>query len=566
MILDHINDMAAICARHGVKTALISPGSRSAPLTLAFARHPDIDTLVIPDERSAAFIALGMAQIQKRPVVLICTSGSAACHYAPAIAEAFFQQVPLLVLTADRPPEWIDQFDGQTIRQSGIYGNHVKASFDFPDNPTHPDIRWHANRQVNEALLQTMNEPLGPVHINVPLREPFYPDVDEQTFFRKTPLIKQPEKSLQLREEAWDALPGEWHDCQKKLLVAGQMERDSAMAEALNAFSTKYQTPVINEVISNLHSLENSIFHQDAFLTANPDSGHEALIPHLLITFGKSNISKNLKHFLRKHKPKVHWHIQPHERYQDTFQSVTRIIPMNPLNFFPELAKRLGQAGESGHYLNEWKQRDWKVAWGLANFLDEQPFGEFQAVRLVMDKLPIGSHLHLANSMAVRYANFVGLRGKDSISVWCNRGTSGIDGSNSTATGAALAQGKTVTLITGDMAFFYDRNAFWHNYQTPNLRIILLNNHGGGIFRMIKGPSDQPEFEEYFETKQALDASNLAKEFGFAYQRCTGEKELRAGLQSFFNPGETTKILEVSTSSLTNAKILEGYRTAVLKL
>lgn len=565
MILDHINDMAAICAKHAVKTALISPGSRSAPLTLAFARHPNIETKVIPDERSAAFIALGMAQIQKRPVVLICTSGSAACHYAPAIAEAFFQQVPLLVLTADRPPEWIDQFDGQTIRQSGIYGNHVKASFDFPDNPTHPDIQWHANRLVNEALLQTMNEPPGPVHINVPLREPFYPDADEQTFFRKTPLIKQPEKNLQLREEALDALLREWDNSPKKLLVAGQMERSSAMAEALNTFSNNYQTPVINEVISNLHGLENSIFHHDAFLAANPNSDNEALVPHLLITFGKSTLSKNLKHFLRKHRPKVHWHIQPHERYQDTFQSVTKIIPMNPLNFFQDLAKRLGQTKESGHYLNEWKQRDCKIASGLSNFLDEQPFGEFQAVRLAMDKLPADSHLHLANSMAVRYANFVGMRGKDSISVWCNRGTSGIDGSNSTATGAALAQGKIVTLITGDMAFFYDRNAFWHNYQTPNLRIILLNNHGGGIFRMIKGPSEQPEFEEYFETKQALNPSNLAKEFGFAYQRCTGEEELRAGLQHFFNPGEKTKILEIPTSGLTNAKILEDYRTALLK-
>ncbi len=487
MILDHINDIAAICAGHGVKTAIISPGSRSAPLTLAFARHPDIETKVVSDERSAAFIAMGMAQVQQKPVVLICTSGSAAYNYAPAIAEAYFQQVPLLVLTADRPPEWIDQYDGQTIRQEGIYGNHVKKSFTFPDNPNHPDILWHANRLVNEALIHSYQQPMGPVHINVPLREPFYPEADERTFFRKVRLIEATQPSLSFTDDDWSALLKTWQQNPKRLIVGGQTEKNEVLTAVVNALTSVTQSPVISDIISNLHEVENAVVHQDAFLRPNLDEANAHLQPDLLITFGKSNISKNLKRFLRKHKPKAHWHIQPHEYYQDTFQSVTRVIHMDPASFLAMLTKQVGGMEVHSKYLDAWQEKDERVSRGITGFFGNQHFGEFQAVQAALNTLPGSSLLHLSNSMAVRYANFVGLKGKADLSVSCNRGTSGIDGSNSTAVGAALAQEQLVTLITGDMAFFYDRNAFWHQEAMPNLRIIVLNNHAGGIFRLIKG-------------------------------------------------------------------------------
>lgn len=559
MILDHVNDIAAICAGHGVKTAIISPGSRSAPLTLAFARHPDIETKVISDERSAAFIALGMAQVQQKPIVLICTSGSAAYNYAPAVAEAFFQQIPLLILTADRPPEWIDQYDGQTIRQTSIYGNHVKKSFNFPDNPSHPDIIWHTNRMVNEALIHCHQQPLGPVHINVPLREPFYPDADEKTFFRKVRLIEPTSAELCLKEEDWTALVDTWKRHNKRLLVGGQTEKDAALVEAVDRFSATAQTPVISDIISNLHEVQNAILHQDAFLRVSLDEKNTELQPDLLITFGKSNISKNLKRFLRKYKPAVHWHIQPHSRYQDTFQSLTRIIHMEPTTFFEELSKRISNSENDTGYLENWQANDALVAGGFTGFFSNQPFGEFQAVQTVIHALPKDSLLHLSNSMAVRYANFVGLKDKEGLSVCCNRGTSGIDGSNSTAVGAALAQDKMVTLITGDMAFFYDRNAFWNQEKYANLRIILLNNQAGGIFRLIKGPSDQPELEEYFETKQSLNASHLASEFDFGYRSAHALTEVQDALKNFYAPAEQPQILEIFTDSKVNARIFKAY-------
>ncbi|MCE7990631.1 MAG: 2-succinyl-5-enolpyruvyl-6-hydroxy-3-cyclohexene-1-carboxylic-acid synthase [Roseivirga sp.] len=560
MILEHINDIAAICAGHGIQTAIISPGSRSAPLTLAFARHPALETKVISDERAAAFIALGMAQQQQKPVALICTSGSAAFNYAPAVAEAYFQEVPLLVLTADRPPEWINQYDGQTIQQENIYGKHVKASFSYPDNPNQPDIAWHGNRIVNEALLQCSAEPKGPVHINVPLREPFYPEANEKTLFREVRPIKRPAPQAVLSDENWKALTETWQLAHRRLIIGGQLTDTEDLVQALNSFSNKHHSPVVSDIISNLHGLQNAILHQDAFLCPENDKENVGLIPDLLITFGKSNISKNLKRFIRKHKPAHHWHIQPHERYQDTFQSLTRIIPMEPDAFFTAFHERLQDQPTSSAYLNEWLERDRKKRANVHSFFQSQPFGEFETVNEVMSALPADSQLHLANSMSVRYANFVGLRGRSDVKVFCNRGTSGIDGSNSTAVGAALAQDQLITLITGDMAFFYDRNAFWHNYPIHNLRIVLLNNHAGGIFRMIKGPSDQPELAEYFETEQLLTAENTAKDFGMEYKKVGDREELGKALADFYQPGPTAKILEVETDSAQNTAIFKAYK------
>lgn len=562
MILDHINDIAAICAGHGIKTAIISPGSRSAALTLAFVRHPDLETRVISDERSAAFVALGIAQQQLKPVALICTSGSAAFNYAPAVAEAYFQEIPLLILTADRPPEWINQYDGQTIQQENIYGQHVKGSYRYPDHPGHKDIAWHGNRMVNEALLQCTSQPQGPVHINVPVREPFYPEADEKTFFRNVRLIERPAHQAALGQETWQELVSIWQQSGKCLIIGGQLTETKELVMSLDSFSSQHHTPVISDIISNLHALDNAILHQDTFLSAENDETNADLAPQLLITFGKSNISKNLKRFIRKYKPAHHWHIQPHERYQDTFQSLTRIIPLEPATFFSTFREKLKDAPVSPGYLTFWTEREEKVSIKNQEFFKTQTFGEFEAVKEVMKTLPENTQLHLANSMSVRYANFIGLKNRPDITAYCNRGTSGIDGSNSSAVGAALAQNKLITLITGDLAFFYDRNAFWHKYPLSNLRIVLLNNHAGGIFRMIKGPSDQPELAEYFETEQSLTAENTAKDFGMSYQKVTDRTEVKKALAEFYQPGSSAKILEIETDSAQNTAIFKAYKNS----
>ena len=563
MKLQSIANISEICALKGVQKAVLSPGSRCAPLTLSFARNPKVQTYTFSDERSAAFVALGMAQQTKKPVVLICTSGSAAYNYAPAIAEAYFRQVPLLVLTADRPPEWIDQWDGQTIRQAGIYGNHIKKSFQLPVSYGHPDEAWHAERIVSEAVNCAVSGAQGPVHINVPLREPFYPEKDvPYGFSEQIKIIEALPASPQLSEESWQQLMEEGMQHDKVLIVGGQSDKNPDMDQVLESLLQKHQYVVVGDTIANL-SGKYVVAHHDIFLGCNDPQRMEALRPELLITFGQSLISKNLKLFLRTYKPKAHWHIAPYGEVGDTFQSLTKIIPTSPQEFFSKMlhwrSKEKFQLQREDNFSNLWHIENKRAGAFMQAFFEGQMFGEFEAAHAVLKSIPLGADLHLANSMTVRYANFFGQLA-DGVTVYANRGTSGIDGSNSTAVGTALASGKLTTLITGDMAFFYDRNAFWHNHPTPNLRIIVLNNQGGGIFRLINGPSQQPELEEYFETRQLLTAKNTADDFGFAYTCATDRGSLEEGLKDFFEDSEQPKLLEIMTTNKNNQVVFNHFK------
>ena len=570
MLPPAILNVAQICSQLGVDHIVLSPGSRSAPLTLAFVRHPTITTKVISDERSAAFIGLGMAQQLRQPVGLVCTSGSAAYNYAPAVAEAFFQQVPLIIFTADRPPEWLDQLDGQTIRQRGIYGQHVKASYELPVGQTEADI-WHAGRIVSEAINLSQQEPLGPVHVNVPIREPFYPAAGEEVKFDEAvKVITTVPGQLSLSDEIVQALAEDWSRYEKKLIVGGQGAFDTNLIEKLSQMSIGQQVPVVADVISNLHPIVSVVRRADVLLARPQD----ALVPDLLITFGRSVISKNLKLFLRKHRPVAHWHIQPAGTAADTFQALTQVIHVDPVTFFrlfqPDLSSPTASQTD---YYEQWQKEETKAQQQIDTLFDSSsnlPPGEFQAMQIVLHHVPNAANLHVANSMTVRYANLIGLSDRQaSVEVFANRGTSGIDGSSSTAVGAALASDRLTVLITGDMAFLYDRNAFWHNYSLPNLRVIVLNNHGGGIFRLIDGPRQQPELEEYFETHQPLTAERTAQDVGMEYHRIdlteSGTYPLLEGYLTDFYSRESShaKLLEVITDTRTNQEAFEHYRRVV---
>tara|TARA_A100000171_G_scaffold52611_1_gene71904 strand:- start:3171 stop:4874 length:1704 start_codon:yes stop_codon:yes gene_type:complete len=563
LILQHIYDIASVCAAHGIQSAIISPGSRSAALTLAFVRHPEIETKIIPDERSAAFIAMGMAQQQGKPVALICTSGSAAYNYAPAIAEAFYQEIPLLILTADRPPEWTNQYDGQTIQQSNIYGKHVLASFDLPVEVNHEDAKWHCNRIVNEAINASIGRK-GPVHINVPIREPFYPDSNELVNFPKVRVIKNTPFQENIHLAQWMNLGKKWQNHTRKAIVLGQMEYSKPLHTALYRFAEKAGIPIIADVISNQHDLPGVVFNQDSFLNPQLNTNNRELAPTLLITLGKSLISKNLKLYLRNNPPTEHWHISSSEKLNDSLQHLTELIKIDPEIFFGEFVQHVGGKG-SFSYLNQWQQANQIVETAKASFMKMKKFSEFQAFNTVLEMVPNKAKLHFANSMAIRYANIIGAPKNKQVEIFANRGTSGIDGSNSTAVGAALSQKSPVVLFTGDMAFFYDRNAFWHNYNLKNVRVIVFNNHGGGIFRMIDGPKRQPELEEYFETKQKLNAENTAKDFGFEYHCCSNLKDLKYCLEAFFTTSKNAKILEIQTNSERNTEVFAEYKRAILE-
>ena len=591
---DILGRVAALCAAQGMQHVIVSPGSRSAPLTVAFHRQPNLQCRVVMDERAAGFIALGLAQQTGRSVGLICTSGTAALNYGPAVTEAFYQQIPLIVFTADRPPEWIDQQDGQTIHQQQLYGPHCRGSFDFPVDHQHPDAQWHAERLVSEALNRAVWPTPGPVQINVPLREPLYLAPESQiNLAANRPPIRLAIGEPSLTEESWADMLATWQQAGSKLVIAGTHPPDSALSAALIAVQNDPTVVVIGDITANLHQSGSRVDHADMLLGTKSAATLAALRPELIVSFGGPVVSKYLKLFLRKNPPQAHWYIQPAGQVIDTFQALTQVITVNPLYFFGTLAERAANVAspipprggekieipsfgglggpEPATYQAVWLNLEKQAQQLLPKFFVDMPFSEFAAVYEVMRRLPAHSRLQLGNSMPVRYASYIGLGpavGATNIRVNANRGTSGIDGSLSTTVGAALATTEMTTLISGDLAFFYDRNGLWHHHIPPNLRVVILNNHGGGIFKLIDGPNKLPEAEldEYFFTPQPLTAKNTAADHHCTYFYCDNLTDLQRHLTEFFVPRSQAAILEIETDGAINTRVFQEFKGRLAEL
>ena len=567
-VLQPLIDLAEVCYAQGIRHVVISPGSRSAALTLAFSRHKGFEKHVVMDERSAGFIALGIAQQLKQTVILICTSGSAAYNYAPAVTEAFFQQISLLILTADRPQEWIHQLDGQTIYQAEIYGKHVKKSFTIPSDYGHKDARWLINRTANEAAILAHSKPYGPVHINVPIREPFYPVNDEE--LSPSPdvrVIKKVETEATLSVETWHELLNEWDDAERILIAGGQHENSEKLNLALSKITEELDVPVVGDSISNQKGNESFITFQDLFLA---DADAQKLRPDLLITYGLSFISKSFKQFLQKNPSIRHWHISEDSHVVDTFFSLTQIIPVSAEYFFDSIFEKIdyqlfvqGSDPENdSSYKTTWIGYDLKAKSLSAEYIQNlSVLNDLTSVNLIINSLPERSQLHIANSMPIRYVNALG-SGVSHLEIFANRGTSGIDGCVSTAIGAALVNNKPTFLLVGDVAFLYDRNGLLIQSLPDNLKIIVLNNAGGNIFRMIEGPASLPELENYFETRHPFTAKRTSEDSKIEYFSATDFEGLKQEMTSFL---ETDKIslLEVFTDPAENAKSWKGLKNYI---
>lgn len=557
-----IVNIAEICARKDVHNFFISPGSRSAPLTLAFLRHPKLICRTVVDERSAAFIALGLAQQIQKTVGLVCTSGTAALNYAPAVVEAFYQEIPLIIFTSDRPPEWIDQNDGQTMHQQNLYGKHCRASFELPVDASHPDAKWHIERILSEAINRTLWPVAGPVHINVPLREPLYPQ-SQFRYQKDVQLVSLSAPEHDLPKQTWTELLKIWIESHKTLIVAGLHKPNAKVSKSLSTLHKKH--PVLCDVTSNLHHVQ-SLHHYDMILGTENSETRKKLAPNLLITFGGPVVSKNLKLFLRKFKPEAHWQIQPSGSIADTFQSVSRILPVTTEYFFATLSElltkeQLQPTAEALEYKRSWINKETTAQNALEIFLREAPHCELKAMALVLKSLPQDSLLQLGNSAIVRLANLVGLAETSSIQINSNRGVCGIDGTLSTAVGAALATEKITALVLGDLAFFYDRNGLWHNHVPANLRIIIFNNYGGGIFRVLEGSRDLPELTQHFEAEHQLSAENTAKDHGLNYFTCDSIASLEQILPDFFDIKNQAAVLEVKFDKLVNAEAFLKFKS-----
>src|SRR5690606_3961387 len=537
--------LVALCREKGIEHIVISPGSRNAPLTLGFANDSYFKCFSIVDERAAAFFALGIAQQLQKPVAVVCTSGSALLNYYPAVAEALYSDIPLLVFSADRPAEFIDIGDGQTIRQENIYEKHILYSANWQEGASY---QLENEKEINIAL-NTAIELHGPVHINLPFSEPLYQTVDTPTIFPQN-VPPRPFENEAVDLESYAEI---WNESGRKMILVGTLAPNSLDKQIVEQLAQDKSVLVLTETTSNLHH-PNFISAIDQLITPLTDSAFEALRPDVLLTFGGLVVSKRIKAFLRKNKPLHHWHVDP-KKALDTYFVLERHIKMRPNDFFNAFLPLVRSF--SGEYQSQWLSVKHHRLTRHKDYEDKVPYSDFKVFQRIFDLMPDGLQLRLSNSATIRYAQLFDI--KEGVQVFCNRGTSGIDGSTSTAVGAAVASESPTLLITGDLSFFYDSNGLWNKHIPANFKIIVINNGGGGIFRILPGEKDTALFDTFFETKHELSGIHLAKMFGFDYCSVHNEEELEELLPFLFQKEDRPAILEIFTPDGVNDEALIAY-------
>ncbi|WP_290701276.1 2-succinyl-5-enolpyruvyl-6-hydroxy-3-cyclohexene-1-carboxylic-acid synthase [Lacinutrix sp.] len=563
-----------LCKAKNIKHIVLSPGSRNAPLTIGFTHNPFFKCYSIVDERCAAFFAMGIAQQIQEPVAVVCTSGSALLNYYPAVAEAFYSNIPLLVLSADRPKYLVGIGDGQTINQEDVYKNHILYSANLKQDLDEENklednalpiiksienklekylglqkaIQQHNETQINKAINTSVLQK-GPVHINIPFNEPLYETVDELSV---NPEVIPTVTIANYNEDLSEYIK-QWNVAKRKLVLVGVNQPNTVDQKYLDILAKDESVLILTETTSNIHH-ERFIPGIDKLIGALNTEELKQLKPDLLLTFGGLIVSKKIKKFLREYKPKQHWHIGENNA-NDTFFTLNKVFKTSVNTLFSKLLLPTNtvQSEYNSCWLNAFNSRREKHD----KYMESIAFSDFKVFDVLLKTIPSHSQLQVGNSSAIRYTQLFDL--KHSIEVFCNRGTSGIDGSTSTAIGAALASKLQTTFITGDLSFFYDSNALWNNYIPNNFRIIVVNNSGGGIFRILPGHKNTTNFDTFFETKHKLTAKQLCNMYGFEYTMAATESKLTLALNTFYDKKERPQLLEVFTPSAENDEILLNY-------
>lgn len=541
----HLSDLIFLLRSYGLREVVICPGSRSAPLSLAFARQHDIQCSTVVDERSAAYIALGKSLALGEATALVCTSGTALLNFAPAVAEAFYMRIPLLVLSADRPAAWVDQLDGQTIRQHEVLAKHTVFSASMPERSDTPTDRWHAQRLIHEAWHKA-HQLRGPVHLNIPLREPLYEnlphpiDLPEAMPFEKPAAGPLP-----------TALAEQWQQATSILLVPGQQAPNQALQEILQELSNDPRLVVLSEPVANI---PGHIQQHEGICSRMP----ARLRPDLLISWGEQVVSKQLKNWLRKHPPQAHWRLDPLGQVAQPFGPNHKLIATEALHFFEEMAQLPPGTGD---YRQQWEQEQKALLQRLSSFFDRLPFGDLYVMQQLAATLSPTDKLHLGNSTPVRYWQMLP---EPAPLQWlhANRGTSGIDGVNSTALGFATQQQSPVWLITGELSFCYDINAFTSSERPQQLKMVVVNNGGGDIFRLIDGPSTQPERESFFATARPVNIKALCDAWQIRYFRATDALSLQRAFDQMKALNELA-VVEVITEPSVNQSVYLSYQQLI---
>lgn len=538
---------AALLKSYQVKHIIVSPGSRNAPLMQTFSQEPFFECHVVVDERNAAFYALGIIQALRQPVAICCTSGSALLNYAPAVSEAYYQQLPLIVISADRSPEWIGQMDGQTLPQEGAFGSMVKKTVNLPEVKNDTD-EWYCNRLINEALMACTQKANGPVQINIPLAEPLF-DYSEQALpDARRIYATATTTSVDIKQFA-----SKWEQLSKRLIIVGQSFYSPQLCSVLEKLAKDHNCVILTEHLSNCQS-SSFISNFDAVLYSIEDAEKSNYSPDLLITIGGHIVSKRVKHFLRQYKPKEHWLLTKSGEVADLFQSLTDLVETDEISFLTGLLENVST--ESGNTFPKlWKDESNKVAKPAAS----TQFSDIEATRMFLSAMPENSILHLANSSAVRNAQLFSL--PDATNVYCNRGVNGIESTLPTTVGfAAVHKEEPVYLIIGDLSFFYGLNALWNISHIKNLRILLINNNGGGIFHVLPGLNKSASLNEFVAAEHHTNAKAWTEASGIKYLSASDTDEMKVQLAEFTNKKmEQSILLEVRVDMAICKRTLQEY-------
>ena len=554
---ENVNILTSLLLEYGVSDAVVCPGSRNAPIVHNLSVCEAIRCRPVTDERSAAFYALGLAIATRRPTVVCVTSGSALLNVMPAVAEAAYQHVPLVVISADRPQQWIDQLDGQTIPQSDALGRFVRKAVQLPE-PHNDEERWLCRRLVNEAMHLATCRQGAPVHINVPISEPLFEfDIEQLPQLSRFNNIKR----AAIKDASMD-MPDAFHDAKRPMIVIGQLAHGTVSHETIRSLSEKYvvmSEPLSNPSYMTIHFDEAIRYIVSDNSSINDDEDDKtAYYPDYVIYVGDTLVSKPARRFLRNAKAPSCLITPDAADIHDPLMTLTDIVECDTDSINALLASLCDapDTDERCRFHDRWQSfLDAYAAHADAYAPEYSQMATVKYFEEQLADLDIDICVHYANSSAVRLACIYAQH-----YVWCNRGVNGIEGSLSTAAGFSLATNDMTVCVIGDLSFFYDQNALWNSNLRGNLRIILLNNRGGGIFRQLPGLSDSPAADDLVMASHENTAQGICTQNDIGYMSAKNMDEMQIGVVTLLTrESERPMLLEVFTDSNDDVKALEKY-------
>lgn len=554
---ENVNILTSLLLEYGVSDAVVCPGSRNAPIVHNLSVCEAIRCRPVTDERSAAFYALGLAIATRRPTVVCVTSGSALLNVMPAVAEAAYQHVPLVVISADRPQQWIDQLDGQTIPQSDALGRFVRKAVQLPE-PHNDEERWQCRRLVNEAMHLATCRQGAPVHINVPISEPLFEfDTEQLPQLSRFNNIKR----AAIKDASMD-MPDAFHKAKRPMIVIGQLAHGTVSHETIRSLSEKYvvmSEPLSNPSYMTIHFDEAIRYIVSDNSSINDDEDDKtAYYPDYVIYVGDTLVSKPARRFLRNAKAPSCLITPDAADIHDPLMTLTDIVECDTDSINALLASlcEAPDTDERCQFHDRWQSfLDAYAAHADAYAPEYSQMATVKYFEEQLADLDIDICVHYANSSAVRLACIYAQH-----YVWCNRGVNGIEGSLSTAAGFSLATHDMTVCVIGDLSFFYDQNALWNSNLRGNLRIILLNNRGGGIFRQLSGLSDSPAADDLVMASHENTAQGICTQNDIGYLSAKSMDEMQIGIVTLLTrESERPMLLEVFTDSSDDVKALEKY-------